>query len=152
MLTCPVPGKEALASRDFCGDYDFVSDALVPADDSVLEFFSYALSDIESCIDELEGTMRRLSYTICVSVIKTFIRGDRVGLVQLRKVLPSIFKTFCVPSPSELLVKCGLIPEYPDPACEFPSFFLQPDLDGCWMIDQYNNGKEPRKRKRSSEC
>jgi len=122
-------------------------------DVAVLESFAYALFDIESCIDELESLLQRLARTICVSVIKTFVRGGRPGLVTLHKVLPNVFRTFCVPSPHDVLIQCGLVPVYPDTVCEFPSFFFQPDLDGCWMIEQDSGKAEHRmmKRKRSSE-
>lgn len=161
VLADSASGEDALAPRDVCGGgggsavFEFVSDALLPAvvDVAVLESFAYALFDIESCIEELESLLQRLARTICVSVIRAFMRGGRPGLVTLHKVLPNVFRTFCVPSPHDVLIQCGLVPVYPDTVCEFPSFFFQPDLDGCWMIEQDSGKAEHRtmKRKRSSE-
>jgi hypothetical protein len=148
VLTFPVPGEDTLAPRDVCGGFDFVSDALVTVDVSVLESFAYALSDVESSIEEIESLLQRLAYVICVSVIKTFVRGGRSGLVVLKKVLPNIFRTYCVPSPYDVLVKCGLVPVYPDTLCEYPSFYFQPDLDGIWMIEQDSGKEHGKKRKR----
>lgn len=85
-------------------------------------------------------------------MIKAFIRGGRIGLLCLKKVLPSIFKEFPLCDPYKSLVECGLLPLYPESDCPFPTFWFNPDLDGILMIQPVEKGRHHhagRKRKSS---
>ena len=68
-----------------------------------------------------------------------FVRGDRVGLIRLQRVLPNIFKAFPGCDPHDVLVECNL---RPTSACDGGfTFFFQPERDGEDMI-------QPPRRKR----
>lgn len=137
-----------MAPRDVCysGSFHFVSEALEVVDESVLESFSYALNDIESTLDDIEISLAPHIFPVCVSLVKSFVQGGRVGLARLKKVLPSIFSSFSVGSPYDVLLECGLIPEYSHACNGYPSFFFHPDLDGCQMIERLEPATRKRKR------
>jgi len=61
-----------------------------------------------------------------------FVRGDRVGLIRLQRVLPNIFKAFPGCDPHDVLVECNL---RPTSACDGGfTFFFQPERDGEDMV------------------
>lgn len=174
VLTDAVRGEDPVAPRDVlpsdCG-FGFVTEAL-NNDIDESSFIAYALDDVESAIEgieqaleptivfyaleeaefilgNIEDFMRPLVSPVCISLIKSFVSGGRTGLVRLQKVLPSIFLSFPVHSPYDILVKCGLVPVYPTSDCAFPSFLFQPELDGLQMISyQESSITATKKRKR----
>lgn len=76
-----------------------------------------------------------------------FVRGDRVGLIRLQRVLPNIFKAFPGCDPHDVLVECNLRPTF---ACDGGfTFFFRPERDGEDMI-QPPRGK--RHRDESPAC
>jgi hypothetical protein len=61
-----------------------------------------------------------------------FVRGDRVGLIRLQRVLPNIFKAFPGCDPHDVLVECNL---RPTSACDGGfTFFFRPERDGEDMV------------------
>ena len=82
----------------------------------------------------------------CVGHIKAFVRGGREGVERLRKVLPSIFRTFPGLKPFDVLVECGLEPISTDPVTEFPTFFFNPLLSGTGLVRRASvcSRKRPR--------
>jgi hypothetical protein len=71
----------------------------------------------------------------CVLEVGAFVRGDRVGLDRLIRVLPSIFKTYPGCNPHDVLVESGLCPRMVDPDAKYPTFYFKPDRDGRAMIE-----------------
>jgi hypothetical protein len=81
------------------------------------------------------------SHAECVREIMVFVRGDRVGLDRLKRVLPNIFKAFPGCLPSHVLKDCGLLSR-PDDG-EYPTFFFRPERDGRMMIEPGHGGTKP---------
>lgn len=143
----PAVFKTFSVSSPYDGLVDFVSRVFESVDGRVIaSSLSFALDDIERVIDDVETSITPHIFPVSVSLIKSFVRGGRVGLVRLKKVLSNIFLSFPTPSPQNVLIECGLIPESSHDYNGFPSFILQPDLDGCLMID-YPDPANTRKRK-----
>lgn len=62
-----------------------------------------------------------------------FVRGDRAGLIRLKKVLPNIFGFFKGCDQEAILLECGL---YPHPGKKgVMTFYLNADRDGNMMIN-----------------
>jgi hypothetical protein len=80
----------------------------------------------------------------CVSTVKAFVRGGREGLDQLKRVLPSIFKTFPECDPEQVLLDSGLEPSFD--GAQFPTFYFSPTKEGVHMIRQSSEGKRHFKR------
>lgn len=80
----------------------------------------------------------------CVSTVKAFVRGGREGLDQLKRVLPSIFKTFPECDPEQVLLDSGLEPSFD--GAQFPTFYFSPTKEGVHMIRQSSQGKRHFKR------
>jgi hypothetical protein len=70
----------------------------------------------------------------CVLEVRAFVRGDRIGLDRLVRVLPNIFEAFPTCRPHDVLVDCGLFPRVVDPEAKFPTFYFRPEKDGPPMI------------------
>ena len=71
-----------------------------------------------------------------------FVRGDRIGLIRLQRVLPSILKAFPGCDARDVLLECNLRPTAaPDGTC---TFFFRPERDGERMIQPGES--PPRKR------
>jgi hypothetical protein len=80
---------------------------------------------------------------MCVAVLKAFKSGHRVGLAQLRRVLPNIFRAHPLCNRHEALIEAGLEPMPSYPESEFPTFFFRPDLELPAMIVSSIGRKRP---------
>lgn len=102
------------------------------------------------CEREPTKTLEESIFTVCpeaVSVINTFVLSGRPGFLQLKKVLPSIFKEYPLCDPYKVLAECGLFPESSGTGSPYPTFFFDPDRDGILMIQPHeNHGRFKRKR------
>jgi hypothetical protein len=61
-----------------------------------------------------------------------FVRGDRVGLIRLQRVLPNIFKAFPGCDPYAVLIECKLLPTGASDGA--PTFYFRPERDGEHMV------------------
>jgi hypothetical protein len=88
----------------------------------------------------------------CVLEVRAFVRGDRVGLDRLIRVLPNIFEAYPACSPHDVLVECGLFPRVVDPEAKYPTFFFKPEKDGHSMIEpSWAEVRSPRKPRISDD-
>ena len=79
-------------------------------------------------------------------MIRAFMDGGRVGLSCLKKVLPNIFKTYPLCEPKGVLAECGLFVLDNGAGEEFPTFFLNADKEGRWMVEPFGNPSRKRQR------
>lgn len=76
-----------------------------------------------------------------------FVRGDRVGLIRLQRVLPNIFKAFPGCDPFAVLMECNLFPTGASDGV--PTFYFRPERDGERMVQPRNRDSavvEPENR------
>jgi hypothetical protein len=64
-----------------------------------------------------------------------FVRGERVGLARLKRVLPNIFETFQGCDPRAVLVECGLSPRVNPWSPHAVTFYFAPEQDGRAMYN-----------------
>jgi hypothetical protein len=78
-----------------------------------------------------------------------FVRGERVGLARLKRVLPNIFETFQGCDPHAVLGECGLFPCV-DPWASHTAvtFYFAPEQDGRAMFDPNEPTVVQRKKPR----
>jgi hypothetical protein len=88
---------------------------------------------------------------MCVGEIKAFVRGHREGLACLVRALPSIFKTYTVCAPEEVLRECGLEPMPTYPESQYPTFYFRPELENPWMVKPFAGKKQSPADYRSQE-
>ena len=75
-----------------------------------------------------------------------FVRGERVGLDRLKRVLPNIFETFQGCDPRAVLVECGLAPCVDQMSSDAVTFFFAPEQDGRAMYDPEMHALQKRSR------